>query len=215
MTQVYKLEGLLMHPNPQTGADERELVRRLQDHARKRERAEGLFDLLHDLLKETNLQDDDKRLTMRMGYGGSLFNVTINKRSVFAAYREYVNPQTGLYRAIQPEPFPVHNMDLILPQRPDADIRRLQNVAGYSSYLGDGLLWVRFSVPIPFHLPDEVRRGWHEAIVAERDSGNGSSVRKWHQSVLYFAAVDSGYRQRLFDQVRWQVGRRPGSSTPV
>ena len=187
-------------PDPQE-SDEETLLGRLPQVG-IRQRAEFYFDLVRELIQFTGLKDGDPRLVMRMGHGGSLFDITINKRSVLAAERHYVYRKERPYFELRPRE--EHTLELIFPKRLMADLAQISPlVLGYSAYKAAPRLWVRFSVPSPFELASDVRQYWREAALAERDSGQRASanLRKYHQPILYRVAMDIGYRRQLLDRV--------------
>jgi hypothetical protein len=49
-------------------------------------------------------------------------------------------------------------------------------------------------------LPEELKAGWLEAVLAEARRAKRSVYRKHHQEVVYHAATDLAYRQRVLDE---------------
>ena len=162
-----------------------QLVSQLE-RAPSKEWAEAYFNLAEALIDATNLSNDDPRLVMSLPRKGTL-PITINNRYVLVGLRggenrtEFIFPanrtgveqyrkradRAGRFRAIYDEPEHRRPWFLAFDDQPDR------------------------AVDLVFaHL-------WLTAVERELQRAEASPYRRYHEPVLYRAATDRGYRERV------------------
>lgn len=185
---------------------EQRLVARLR-LAPNRRWAESWLDLANELIEATGLGNEDSRLVMSLPQGNFL-PVTINRRYVLTAFRIEEGGHEKHYLIPDYANPPGHAVvELILPATMKGRIDNLPGAIRHSSFdpgykgeTGEHVpRFVSFSKPAEFDFPPDVLDGWREALAAERDHQRTSTYRKYHELVVYRAAIDLDYRRRLLD----------------
>jgi hypothetical protein len=173
---------------------EARLIERLSELAPDRQWAENYLDLVQELVEVAGLSNDDPRLAMTIPKRKVELPVNINKRYILFAFR-----------AADGTPA----LQLILP----ASMR--EGVTSHPAFIEYGYqfkAWPRGEAEAgaPFlatfdsvsrsDLGEQVLSSWREALLAECGHARGSLYRRYHEPVVYSAATDIHYRQRLLDR---------------
>jgi hypothetical protein len=173
---------------------EARLIERLRDLAPDRQWAESYLDLVQEVVEVAGLSNDDPRLTITLPEQKVELPVNINKRYILFAFRTAEGASA---------------LQLILP----ASMREW--VAGHPAFIEYGYQFIAtyrgeaeagspflatFDSVSKHDLGEQVLSSWREAFLAERDHARGSLYRRYHEQVVYSAATDLHYRQRLLDR---------------
>ncbi len=156
--------------------------------APNREWIDHFFDLANELLSFTGLTSDDPSLVMSICSNTSKIPITINQRYVLSAL-ESGKPLLGFILGAEYSRF-----------------SRLQSSAAVEWRFG----YLRGESPQsdpPYYLsfydvPKEAdfKANWREAVFNELKRGKASSFRKYHEQIVYEAAMDLAYRKYLLDK---------------
>lgn len=146
----------------------------------------SFFKLAGDLLSVTGLSNDDPRLLMSLPQAGTI-PITVNNRYTLVAFRG-VQSRT----------------EFILPsnmEEADAIVDRA-DYAGrfdpiYSEAESDAPWFVGFD-GLPYQAVDEeFKNMWFRAIKTQMERATASPYKKYHEPVVYRAAHDRDYRERV------------------
>ncbi len=172
-----------------------ELVRRVS-MAPGRQWMDQYLDLIREVLDCAGLTDDDPRLCLGMPNQRSrspALTVTVNMRYVLTNYLDREGSVLGIIH----DPSFEYRSDLwgLVLRYGRFEPNRRQERAG---------------APTPFFLrlpqdqfpliPEPLRQGWLQAVHAEALSRRGGPFRDHHQPVLYRAATDLAYRERVLNE---------------
>jgi len=144
--------------------------------------ATGFFELFARLIEFTGMSSDDLRLVSSVPDSRDKIAVTVNHRYVLVAY-----PRNG-------------EVGVTLPNKDD-DIERFFDydfgtVSGESA--DDSPYFYVFPEPTDERFVERKEK-WREAVTDEMKKATASPYRDSHEPVVYRAAVDSVFRQRLLN----------------
>lgn len=158
-----------------------------------REWIDGYFDLLKELLAFTGLKNDDPRLVLSIPKG-KILPVTINRRYVLAASFSRT-PVTGFIFGEQFRRIPELQSKKARPWR-------FRPFAGESLEETPYFIWLekKPTVILSEEISNELEDEWREAVLFEVNHGRISSFRKFHEPVVYEAAVNLDYREKVLNE---------------
>jgi hypothetical protein len=150
---------------------------------------EGYFDLMKLLLETTGLSNDDPRLVTSIPQSDWLLPVSVNNRYVLAPRK-----QDGFAVGI------IYGPEFEL--KPHLQTQAISDWR-FSPLPGEGIdtpFFIRFRDAGSILESPEIRDGWLDAALLEVQRAKSSPYRKFHQSIVYRAAVDLGYRKTILDK---------------
>jgi len=158
-----------------------------------REWINGYFDLLKHMIEFTGLKNDDARLVLSIPRY-KILPVTINRRYVLAtSFR-----RMGAVRLIFSSQF----SRIPALKAKAAHTWRYKPYSGETEQEAPYFIWLKgapysiFADEITSELEDE----WREAVLFELEHGKSSPFRKYHEAVVYEAAMNLTYRRELLDE---------------
>ena len=151
------------------------------------------FDLLKHMIEFTGLKNDDARLVLSIP-SNKILPVTINRRYVLAASFRGTRA-VGLIFSSQFSRIPALKAKAVDTWRYKPFSGETQEEAPYFIWLKDAPHSI-FADEITSELEDE----WREAVIFEVEHGKSSPFRKYHERVVYEAAVNLTYRRELLDE---------------
>ena len=164
------------------------LVSRVQ-LAPSRKWANAFFGLLNDLIGATGLSEDDSSLVTSIAQNDRIA-VSINNRYVFGAFFSGT-PTTGFILGDEAE-----NIDDL--------IEIADEYMAFSALSGedeDGTPhWVEYEGEPERMVTQLFRREWMKAVYAELERASASPYQDSHEPLVYQAAVDEGYRNRVLSE---------------
>jgi len=141
--------------------------------------ASSFFDLFAELIELTGLSNEDPRLVSSMPDSNDKIAVTVNRRYVLVAY-----PRSG-------------EVGVTLTEREE----RFSEFFDYNFGTVSGESEDESPYFYMFPKPDEkiarMKRNWKDAIDHELKLADSAPRRKKHEPIVYRAAVDSVFRQRV------------------
>jgi 5-methylcytosine-specific restriction protein A len=165
-----------------------DFIRHIQ-HFPNRKWADSYLNLLRHILSVTGLANNDPRLVMSIPKGTWTLPVSINYRYILAA------PGAGRHGLVGIIFGPEYENLFELHATINAEWR-------FRPLRGEGL-------DTPFFLTlenmeyaltnREIRIGWEQAMLTELPRAHSSPFKKFHQPIVYRAAMESFYRQKLLD----------------
>jgi hypothetical protein len=190
MLAIGKKQAAFMSRNGEDG--HQRLVERVS-LAPDREWINGYFDLLKELLTFTGLKNDDPRLVLSIPKG-KILPVTINRRYVLAASFSGI-PVTGFIFGEQFRRIPELHSKKARPWR-------FRPFAGESEEETPYFIWLekKPSAILSEEITNELEDEWREAVLFEVNHGRTSSFRKFHEPVVYEAAVNLDYRAKVLEE---------------
>jgi len=174
----------------ENGESHKRLVERVK-FAPSREWINDYFELLKELISFTGLSNGDPRLVLSIPKD-KILPVTINRRYVLAADRY---GSTVLIFGSQLSRIP--------------ELMNKSNRYGQFNPLGREaeedlpyLIWLEGMPRSIFsdEETDELKDSWREAVLAEMRRGKISPFRKFHEPLVYEAAVNLDYRERVLEE---------------
>lgn len=175
---------------PENGDAHKRLVARVK-FAPSREWMNDYFELLKELISFTGLSNGDPRLVMSIPKD-KILPVTINRRYVLAA---------DSYGCT------VFIFGSELSRIPE--LMNKSNRYGQFNPLGSEaeeeipyLIWLKGMPRSVFsdEETDELKENWREAVLVEMRRGKTSPFRKFHEPLVYEAAVNLDYRRRVLEE---------------
>jgi len=165
----------------------RPLVSRVQ-LAPSREWANAFFGLLSDLIGATGLSEDDAELVTAIPQKKRI-SISINRRMVLGAFFSG-EPKTGFIIGEEAE-----NVDKLI-----------ENADGYLDYSANTgedeektPHWVEYEGEPESMVNPTFRREWMKAAIREIERASASVHKEAHEPLVYQAAVDEGYRNRVLN----------------
>jgi HNH endonuclease len=161
--------------------------------APNREWIDQYLDLVKELIEFAELENDDPRLVLSLTQSGN-FPVTINRRYVLSGFRKR-KPLVGF---IFPHDFEQLPALLTLAVPPEFSSHQ------YSPYSGETAEQAPYFLGFK-GLPKELltieqKVAWKRAILSEVKRCQRSSYKKFHESIVYKAAVNISYRSSLLNE---------------
>ncbi len=150
---------------------------------------DGDFGLLKELLDFTGLADGDPRLVLSIPQNGVL-PVTINRRYVLAAFRGK-KPLAGFIFGVDFEQVPELLSASVSSWRFRPFLGEIPEETPY---------FIRLRGEPSQVLSAEQKAAWKEAVLFEVEHGQTSPFWKYHEPVVYRAAVDAAFRAELLDE---------------
>ena len=171
-------------------ATSEQLIERVK-FAPSREWINGYFDLMKILLETTGLTNDDPRLVTSIPQSDWFLPVSINNRYVLAPRRTRERVLIGIIYGPEFE---------ILSELQDKAVSygRFKPLRGES--IMDVPFFVRFENVNQILESPDLRENWLDAASFEVQRAKSSPYRKFHQSIVYMAAVDSDFRKVILDE---------------
>lgn len=160
----------------------------LRDAPRK-DWVDTALDVLHDLIGEFNLLSEDPRLVTSTGKGDRIA-VSINNRYVQNAVFTG-QPRVGLLVDWET----AEEGDLL--ELVDSH-SRFDPLSGESEH--ETPYFLSFERGSESELTSHLREGWLQGVETELERASGSPYRSSHRPLLYKAAVDLDYRNKLLDE---------------
>ncbi len=155
-----------------------------------REWIDHYFDLMKLLLETTGLTNDDQRLVTSMPQGKKSLPVSINNRYVLGLEPWQGGFGIGIIYGPEFERMP-HLRDQVLMVWTFRQRRGENTDAPFYILLKDA--------PSILESP-EIKEGWLRAALHQVPRAQSSPYRKYHQSVVYKAAVNLDYRAAILEQ---------------
>lgn len=155
--------------------------------------ATSYFDLMRELIEATALDKNDQRLvtSIPQNPGNWLLPMTINQRYVLAPNRKRKEFLIGIiFGAIFKTEAELDSLT--------SHWGRFDPLRGESEFSTPYFL--RFKAEDAAAFPEIFKAGWIRAVKAELDRATSSSFRKFHQPLVYEAAVNGRYRKNLLDE---------------
>jgi len=167
--------------------DHEALVSRVQ-LAPSREWANAFFGLLSDLIGTTGLSEDDAELVTAIPQKKRI-SISINRRMVLGAFFSG-EPKTGFIIGEEAE-----NVDKL--------IENADGYVDYSANTGEDEEktphWVEYEGEPESMVNPTFRREWMKAAIREIERASASVHKEAHEPLVYQAAVDEGYRNRVLN----------------
>jgi len=173
---------------PYGEATSEQLVERVK-FAPSREWIDGYLDLMKLLLEATGLTSDDPRLVTSMPQSKWSLPVSINNRYVLAPWKQ---DDFGIGIIYGPE------FELMPHLQAQA-----VSVWRFSPLRGEGIdtpFFIRFKDARSILESPEIKDGWLRAALREVARAKSSPYRKYHQPVVYEAAVNLDYRAAILEK---------------
>lgn len=165
-----------------------ELVQRISK-APSPEWAYSYFKLVDELLSETGLTDDDPRLLISIPQAGTL-PVTVNNRYALVAFRGERSRTEFIF------PPDAEETDSYLEQ---ADYTGRFNPL-YDESESETPWFVGFDGIPSQTVDDRFKKRWLSAVANEMNRAEKSPYRQYHEPVVYQAARDREYRERVIQE---------------
>jgi hypothetical protein len=168
---------------------------------------DSYFDLLDDLISVTGLSDDDPRLVTSLPQD-SRIPVSINNRYVLVAMRRAGSEGRGEYRGDYNERVQEHNRwattGFILGSDAN-DVDELVELADYHFPFDplsgedetDTPHYVEYIGSPDKRVTREFKQAWLDAATQEVDRATSSPYKRHHESVVYEAARNQEYREKV------------------
>ena len=172
-----------------------ELLRRVR-LAPGRDWAERYLRLIGRLVTTAELGPDDPRLAISMPGArqkSPLIHVNVNNRWVLTNYARRYGFHLGIIYGPEYEYQPelTDYVQEVWPYAPQWGERSAMTATPY---------YLRLRSDLGAAMPEEMVFGWLDATVAEARRAKGSPYRKYHQPVVYAAAMDEDFRARLMNE---------------
>lgn len=155
--------------------------------------ADSYFGLMKEVIEAAALDKNDPRLVTSIpkSPGSWLLPVTINQRYVLAPYRKnkefFVGVIFGaMFKTVAELNFRTAFYGSFDPLRGESDLN--------TPY------FLRFNAVSIASIPEDFRVGWIRAVLAELERASSSSFRKFHQPLVYEAAINAQYREKLLTE---------------
>lgn len=171
---------------------EQEVVRRVR-LAPSRQWIEQYFDLIGRVIGTAELSAHDPRLSTTLPEArqkSPAIRVNINNRWVLVNHTRERGYRLGIIYGPEYEYQP-HLREYIHA------VWRFQPLFPEISTMAPTPFFLWLNEDLTGQLPDALQEGWLEAVRAEARRARGSVYRKHHQGVIYRAATDLTYRQRV------------------
>jgi len=161
------------------------LVHRVQQ-APSREWATEFFDLLKDLIAVTGLAEDDARLVTSIAQDDRIA-IIINNRYVLGAFFSN-EPKTGFIVGADTD-----NVDELI----ETSDEHMTFNALYREATDETPHWVEFTGEPKRMVLQSFRRAWISTVYNELERASGSPYQDSHEPLVFRAAVEEEYRNRV------------------
>jgi hypothetical protein len=156
-----------------------------------REWMDTYFDLMREIIEVAGLSNDDPRIVTSIpkSYEG-LLSVMVNRRYVLRAWSQApsIGPSAAIIYGPGFETLPELESRV-------AKHERFNPLGGESG--SEAPFFLEFGDVNEVRSLGEFKQGWLDAVLVEVERAKSSTHRKYHQPLVYRAAVDLGYRDAV------------------
>ena len=179
------LTNLARGPTPVNGTDHNELVKRVKKSP-DRAWIRDYFGWVAELFDTIGLTNDDPSLALTLPTTSPhRIPVIINKRYVLTAFPR--KESVGVMLPSDSAAIKTHS-------------EYISEFGAFSTHSDDDPYWFEFPGMLTEFMTDELKRDWIRAAEMELERAVRSQHRSKHSSVVYDAATDTVYRERILDE---------------